>query len=116
AWRRERSGSAGVTQFEEEARGKENRLLARIGADPSDERAHAELGTLYLSQGRRALARRILDAAATLDPHDQAVRLGLAAVPRREGEALHFNAALEAGAAVDPAHATAQREVAADYL
>src|SRR5712691_1423595 len=41
AWRRERSGPAGVTQFEEEARGKENRLLARIGADPSDERAHA---------------------------------------------------------------------------
>jgi len=116
ARRREAPAAAMAAQFEDEVRAKEGRLLARIRADTSDERAHAELGTLYLSAGRRALARRFLDRALVLDPQDQAARLALAALYRREGRAEHFVAALQVTAAIDPAHPDAQREVAAAYL
>ena len=116
AWRRKPGGPAMAAQFEDEVRAKEGRLLARIRADASDGRAHAELGTLYLSAGRRALARRSLDRALVLDPQDQAARLALAALYRREARTQHFTAALEAAAAADPAHPDAQREVAGEYL
>src|SRR5262249_53311962 len=115
AWRSRSSGPELAARFEEEVRAKEGRLLARIRADASDERAHAELGTLFLSAGRPALARRFLDRALVLDPRDQAARLALAALYRLEGRAGHFRATLEA-AAVDPAHPEVQREVAAEYL
>src|SRR5262249_31544902 len=114
-WRKP-SGPAMAAQFEGEVRAKESRLLARIRTDASDERAQAELGTLYLSEGRRALARRFLDRALVLDPQDQAARLARAALYRREGRAQHFAAALQTAAAVDPQHPDAQREVAAEYL
>ena len=116
AWRRKSSGPAMEAHFEDEVRAKEGRLLARIRTDPSDERAHAELGTLYLSAGRRALARRFLDRALVLAPQDQAAGLALAALYRREDRAKHYTAALQMAAAVDPAHPDAQREVAAEYL